>query len=50
MIDFILNLFRAKEKNIFDERFGFIVKYKIDSKENYNLVTDYFFRNRLKPP
>lgn len=35
----------------FDKHFGFILKYKIDSKESYLLTKDYFFRNRytVKP-
>ncbi len=43
-------MFRAKEKNIFDERFGFILKNKIDSDKNYQLVKNFFSRNRSKYP
>ncbi len=48
--DFILNLFKIKERNIFDKRFGFILKNKIDSEENYELTKSFFFRNRSKYP
>ena len=49
MLYFILNLFRTKEKNVFDERFGFILRNKIDNDKSYNVVKDFFFCNHLKP-
>lgn len=50
MLDFICNLLKKKEKNVFDERFGFLLKHKIVSKKEYNNVKAYFFRGQSTYP
>ncbi len=52
MFYFIFNQFKKKEnkKNIFDERFGFMLKHKIVSKKDYNNVKNYFFRDQSTYP
>jgi hypothetical protein len=40
----MFNFFSKKTKNTFDDRFGFILKYKIDSKENYEKTKCHFFQ------
>ena len=40
---------RVTEKSdVFDNRFGFILKHKIDTKENYKMVKAHFFNRSLK--
>ena len=43
MLDFICNLLKKKKKNVFDERFGFLLKHKIVSKKEYNNVKALWF-------
>ena len=50
MLDFICNLLKKKKKNVFDERFGFLLKHKIVSKKEYNNVKAYFFRGQSTYP
>ena len=49
-LDFICNLLKKKKKNVFDERFGFLLKHKIVSKKEYNNVKAYFFRGQSTYP
>jgi hypothetical protein len=44
---FYFKCFKKKKKDVFDERFSFILKNKIDTKENYSNVKKHFFRNLL---
>lgn len=39
-------MFRRKKKrnDFFDDKYGFILKHKIDTKENYNKVKAHFFQ------
>ena len=39
-----------KKKNVFDERFGFLLKHKIVSRKEYNNVKSYFFRGQSTYP
>ncbi len=50
MLDFIFNLFKKKKNNVFDERFGFLLKHKIVSRKEYNNVKAYFFRDQSTYP
>ena len=50
MFYFICNLLKKKKKNVFDERFGFLLKHKIVSKKEYNNVKAYFFRGQSTYP
>lgn len=47
MLKFLNQLFyRNKKKQVcfFDDNFGFILKYRIDTEENYNRVKSHFFQ------
>ena len=46
MFQFFIRLFFRKKKqiNVFDDKFGFILKHKIDSEQNYNKVKSHFFQ------
>ena len=50
MFYFICNLLKKKKKNVFDERFGFLLKHKIVSRKEYNNVKSYFFRGQSTYP
>lgn len=49
----IINFFKKSKPKFepqdkFDKEFGFILKYKIDTKENYKIVKAHFFNRSLK--
>lgn len=37
---------KKSEPDIFDKRFGFIKKHRLDTFENYNAVKNYYFQNQ----
>jgi len=49
-MNWFFNFFKRNKLDEFDKRFGFILKYKIDSKENYLQTKSHYFQYHQASP